>query len=72
MLSVFKYPSGYKYEMSVEEACDLGRKAIMHAAHRDAMSGGVVNLYHMKQDGWVKVSQTDVSQMYYQSLEERN
>ena len=57
--------------MSVQEACDLGRKAIMHAAHRDAMSGGVVNLYHMKQDGWVKVSQTDVSQMYYQSLDEK-
>lgn len=30
--------------MSVEEACDLGKRAIMHAAHRDAMSGGVVNL----------------------------
>jgi len=63
--------TGYRYEMSVQEAYDLGRKAIMHAAHRDAMSGGVVNLYHMKQDGWVKVSQTDVSQMYYQSLEEK-
>lgn len=63
--------TGYKYEMTVEEACDLGKKAIMHATHRDAMSGGVVNLYHMKEDGWVKVSQTDVSQMYYQSLEEK-
>ena len=57
--------------MSVEEACELGKKSIMHAGHRDAMSGGVVNLYHMREDGWVKVSQTDISQMYYQSLEEK-
>merc|ERR1719197_859343 len=35
--------TGYKYDMTVEEACELGRRAIMHAAHRDAMSGGVVN-----------------------------
>jgi len=61
----------YKYEMSVEEACELGRKSIMHAAHRDAMSGGVCNVYHMKEEGWVKVSSSDVSQMYYQSLEEK-
>ena len=61
---------GYKYDMTPEEAYDLGRRSIMHATHRDAMSGGVVNLYHMKEDGWIKVSQTDVSQMYYQSLEE--
>ena len=29
--------------MSVEEACELGRRAIYHATHRDAYSGGVVN-----------------------------
>jgi len=63
--------TGYRYDMSVEEACELGKKSIMHAGHRDAMSGGVVNLYHMREDGWVKVSQTDISQMYYQSLEEK-
>ena len=35
--------SGYKYGMSVEEAYDLGVRAIYHATHRDAYSGGVVN-----------------------------
>lgn len=35
--------TGYKYEMTVEEAYDLGQRAIYHATHRDAYSGGVVN-----------------------------
>jgi hypothetical protein len=29
--------------MSVEEAIQLGRRAIFHATHRDAYSGGFVN-----------------------------
>ena len=35
--------SGYKWELTVAEAIDLGRRAIYHATHRDAYSGGVVN-----------------------------
>ena len=35
--------SSYSYDMSVEEARDLGKRAIYHATHRDAYSGGVVN-----------------------------
>ena len=35
--------SGYKYDLSVEEAYDLGQRSIYHATHRDAYSGGVVN-----------------------------
>jgi 20S proteasome subunit beta 5 len=35
--------SGYKWDMSTEEACELGRRSIYHATHRDAYSGGVVN-----------------------------
>lgn len=35
--------SGYRYDLSVEDAIDLGRRAIYHATHRDAYSGGVVN-----------------------------
>ncbi|KAL9974926.1 hypothetical protein ACROYT_G012032 [Oculina patagonica] len=63
--------SGYKYGLSVEEAYDLGQRAIYHATHRDAYSGGVVNLYHMRQDGWIKVSQTDVAKLHYQYQEEK-
>ena len=35
--------SGYRYDLSVEEARELGKRAIYHATHRDAYSGGVVN-----------------------------
>lgn len=63
--------SGYKYDLSVEEAYDLGQRSIYHATHRDAYSGGVVNLYHMRQDGWIKVSQTDVAKPHYQYQEEK-
>ena len=34
---------GYRWDLSVEEALDLGQRAIYHATHRDAYSGGVVN-----------------------------
>lgn len=32
----------FRWEMTDNEAYDLGRKAIYHATHRDAMSGGMV------------------------------
>ena len=35
--------SAYHYDMSVEEAIDLGTRAIYHATHRDSYSGGVIN-----------------------------
>lgn len=35
--------SGYRPDLSIEEAYDLGRRAIVHATHRDSYSGGVVN-----------------------------
>ncbi|KAI3358848.1 hypothetical protein L3Q82_015239 [Scortum barcoo] len=52
--------SGYREDMTVEEAYELGRRGIAHATHRDAYSGGVVNMYHMQEDGWIKVCQEDV------------
>ncbi|XP_055988459.1 proteasome subunit beta type-8 [Sorex fumeus] len=61
--------SGYRYDLSPEEAYDLGRRAIVHATHRDNYSGGVVNMYHMKEDGWVKVESTDVSELMHQYRE---
>jgi len=57
--------SGVKWDLEVEEAYDLGRRSIYHATHRDAMSGGVVNLYHMKETGWIKVSQDNVLDLHY-------
>lgn len=35
--------SGFREDMTVEEAYELGRRGIAHATHRDAYSGGEVN-----------------------------
>nr|AIF54502.1 20S proteasome subunit beta 5 [Tritrichomonas foetus] len=50
----------YKYEMTKEEACDLGRKAIYHATYRDSGSGGRVTVVHIDENGAQRISQTDV------------
>lgn len=44
---------GYRYDLSVEEALALGKRAIIAATHRDAYSGNSCNLYHVKETGWV-------------------
>ncbi|XP_044276865.1 proteasome subunit beta type-5 [Varanus komodoensis] len=64
--SVYAYgvmDRGYSYDLSVEEAYDLARRAIYQATYRDAYSGGNVNLYHVRQDGWICVSSDDVSKL---------
>lgn len=39
----FLYHTRYKYDMSVEEASELARRAIYHATFRDGASGGVAS-----------------------------
>lgn len=55
--------SSYRFDMNKEEALSLARDAIFHAAHRDAYSGGFINLYYMNEDGWVKVGSYDVDEL---------
>lgn len=62
--------SGLQHSLSVEEACELGRRAIYQATYRDAYSGGQVNLYHVHSKGWTRVSQTDVLTLHQQYKEE--
>eukprot|EP01084_Bolivina_argentea_P299146 515631_1 len=61
--------SQYRYDMTEEEAIDLGQRAIVHATHRDAYSGGINNVYLVKKQGWVKISSIDVNELFdkYQS-----
>lgn len=55
----------YRWDMSDEEAIDLAQRAIYHATHRDAYSGGVNNVYLVKPEGWTKVAATDVFDLHY-------
>ncbi|KPM06769.1 proteasome subunit beta type-5-like protein, partial [Sarcoptes scabiei] len=65
--STFAYgvlDSGYRFDLSDDEAYDLGRRAIFHATHRDGMSGGIVRVYTIKQDGWKKITEQDMDNLY--------
>jgi 20S proteasome subunit beta 5 len=35
--------------------------------HRDAFSGGSVNLYHIKEDGWVKHDFSDMNPLFWET-----
>jgi len=64
--------SGYRKDLTVEEGVELGRRAIYHATHRDAASGGVVRVYHIHKDGWTKViAGEDVSDLHYMYAKEK-
>lgn len=43
---------GYRPDLTIQEALDLGKRSILAATHRDAYSGGSVNLYHIGPKGW--------------------
>jgi len=74
--------SGYRHNLSIEEAVELGRRSIYHATHRDGASGGVVRVYHIhdpskgKGDragkGWTKViAGEDVNDLHYMYAEQK-
>lgn len=54
-----------RWDMTPEEACEVARRAIYQATHRDSFSGGIVHVYHVTQDGWRKISATDVNELHY-------
>ncbi|RKP11357.1 proteasome component PRE2 precursor [Piptocephalis cylindrospora] len=57
--------SGYSWDLEDAEAAELGKRAIFHATHRDAMSGGSINVYHVQEDGWHFLGNSDVGPLYY-------
>ncbi|KAF8399926.1 hypothetical protein HHK36_015797 [Tetracentron sinense] len=57
--------NGYHYDMSVEEAAELARRAIYHATFRDGASGGVASVYYVGSNGWKKLSGDDVGELHY-------
>ncbi|CAB9520426.1 Proteasome subunit pbs-5 [Seminavis robusta] len=63
--------TGYKPDLTVDEAIELGTRAIYHATHRDAASGGINNLYHMTKDGWKFIHAVDVNDLHYKYAEEK-
>uniref|UniRef100_A0A146L593 proteasome endopeptidase complex n=1 Tax=Lygus hesperus TaxID=30085 RepID=A0A146L593_LYGHE len=64
--------SEYKFDMTVEEAVELGKRAIYHATHRDAYSGGFINVFCITEEGWTQHYRGDMNELHYgQYSEER-
>ncbi|CAG8144635.1 unnamed protein product [Penicillium salamii] len=61
----------YKYDLTEEEALNLGRRAILAAMHRDAYSGGFINLYHVKEEGWVHHGFDDMNPIFWKTKLEK-
>jgi 20S proteasome subunit beta 5 len=58
-----------RWDLTVEEALYLGKRSILAAAHRDAYSGGSINLYHITENGWVFHGNHDVGPTFYEIKE---
>lgn len=74
--STFAYgvlDTGYHWDLTKEEAIELGRRSIYHAVHRDAYSGGIINVYIVEETGWTKVESIDNNELHYKkySLEHK-
>ncbi|RKF66784.1 Proteasome subunit beta type-5 [Golovinomyces cichoracearum] len=57
----------YRYDLSEKDALELGSRSILAATHRDAYSGGFINLYHVKEDGWVKHGFSDTNPIFWKT-----
>ncbi|EPY52403.1 20S proteasome component beta 5 [Schizosaccharomyces cryophilus OY26] len=68
--STFAYgvlDSGYNWNLSKEDALNLGRRSIVAATHRDAYSGGSLNLYHIDENGWQFHGNFDVDKLIWEA-----
>merc|ERR1712093_536391 len=72
--SLFAYgvlDTGYRWDLTVDEAVELGKRSIYHATHRDGASGGVVRVYHIHEKGWTNVIVgEDVNKLHYMYREQ--
>ncbi|GIY24988.1 proteasome subunit beta type-5 [Caerostris extrusa] len=62
---------GYKFDLEDEEAYELGRRAIYHATHRDAYSGGLIRVCHVTEKGWKLISVQDCTELHYKYQDEK-
>ena len=57
--------TAYKWDLTDEEACEIGRRSIAAATHRDAYSGGFINVFLIKETGWVQISHQDCNELLW-------
>ena len=72
--STFAYgvlDTGYRYDLTKDEALALAQRSIFAATYRDAYSGGTVRVYHIDQKGWQRMSETDSMELYFKFRQEK-
>jgi len=70
--STFAYgvlDTGYREDMSFDEAIELAQRSIFAATFRDAYSGGTVRVYHIDVNGWKRIQETDSMELYFKYKE---
>jgi 20S proteasome subunit beta 5 len=71
--STFAYgvlDTGYRWDLTTEQALELAERSIFAATYRDAYSGGTVRLYHIDVNGWHRIRETDSMDLYFRYKEE--
>ncbi|KAH8741331.1 Pre2p/proteasome subunit beta type 5 [Cryptosporidium ryanae] len=62
--------TGYRYDLTDQEAIELGSRAIVAATNRDGGSGGLVRVYQITSAGITKhIEGSDVSKLHYSYFE---
>jgi len=57
--------SGVRNDLTVEEAVELGKRSIWHATHRDAYSGGTINVFCITDKGVKQYYSGDMNDLHY-------
>lgn len=55
----------FRHDLTVEEAVELGKRAIYHATHRDAYSGGTINVFCITDEGAKQYFAGDMNDLHY-------
>jgi len=64
---------GWKADLTIPEAVELGKRSIYHATHRDAYSGGTINVFCITAEGWKQHYKGDMNDLHYgQYAEEKS
>eukprot|EP00468_Gymnochlora_sp_CCMP2014_P013123 CAMPEP_0167754572 /NCGR_PEP_ID=MMETSP0110_2-20121227/8341_1 /TAXON_ID=629695 /ORGANISM="Gymnochlora sp., Strain CCMP2014" /LENGTH=295 /DNA_ID=CAMNT_0007640459 /DNA_START=32 /DNA_END=919 /DNA_ORIENTATION=+ len=57
--------SAYDPGMDEKTAIELGKRAIYHATHRDAYSGGTINVFVIRDTGYIQLYKGDMNELHY-------
>jgi len=58
----------FRMDLTLKEAVNVGKRAIWHATHRDAYSGGTINVYSIDENGWTKQYSADMNVLYNEEI----